>query len=408
MKRANTVTLGMLLLLIFIGVFASGTPRLINYQGKLTSDSGVALNGNYDITFRIYDVETGGTPLWEEIHSGASAITVTNGLFDVQLGTITPLTIAFDDTYWIELEVSGETLSPRERLVAVPYAFRALWADSVEGISYVSYIDSVQYIDSITYIDSVTYITTIRVVEVINRIDSVRYIDSVNYADSISFIDSVNFADSISFIDYIDYIDSVGYIDSIGWVGHTNWADSAQWAGYVHWDSIDGIPADISDGDNIDTMVAHWDSLRNIPAGFADGTDDVNDADANPSNELITSFTWNDASDQLTITEAGTPWTVIIDNEADDVTLADVQAACSNDFHNIGGVDSVDDADADPNNEMQTIVAGNGLTGGGSGSSITIDVGAIDGTIYVGADGIRQGLGAPKATSTSYKLYRNY
>ena len=131
MKSASiTVVLGMLLLVAFVGAFASGVPRLITYQGKLTNSSGVALDGSYDITFRLYTTETGGTAIWTEAHTGDDAITVTNGLFDVQLGTLTDLNIAFDDTYWIELQVGTETLSPRERLVAVPYAFRAIVADT--------------------------------------------------------------------------------------------------------------------------------------------------------------------------------------------------------------------------------------------------------------------------------------
>ncbi len=122
---------GFVVVLVFaVSVFASGVPRLLNYQAKLTDASGVGLTGTHDIIFRIYTVPTGGAPIWTEPHTGADAITVTNGLFDVQLGTITPLTIAFDDTYWIELEVDGEVLSPRERLVAVPYAFRAVTADT--------------------------------------------------------------------------------------------------------------------------------------------------------------------------------------------------------------------------------------------------------------------------------------
>ncbi|MEZ4917195.1 MAG: shufflon system plasmid conjugative transfer pilus tip adhesin PilV [Chitinophagales bacterium] len=48
---------------------------------------------------------------------------------------------------------------------------------------------------------------------------------------------------------------------------------------------------------------------------------------------------------------------------------------------------SLNDADADPSNEMQTITAGSGLTGGGSGTSITLNTGAGDG-ITVNADDI--------------------
>ena len=40
----------------------------------------------------------------------------------------------------------------------------------------------------------------------------------------------------------------------------------------------------------------------------------------NPSGQLITSFTWEDAGNSLTITESDNEWQVIIDNEADDIS----------------------------------------------------------------------------------------
>ncbi len=105
-------------------------PKVINYQAKLTDADGVALNGDYDITFSIWDDATGGTRVWgPETHS---SVTVTNGLFDVQLGTITTLGIDFSDSLWVEVEVEGVTLGPREKLGTVPYAFRAIYADTAE------------------------------------------------------------------------------------------------------------------------------------------------------------------------------------------------------------------------------------------------------------------------------------
>ncbi|OQX89893.1 MAG: hypothetical protein B6D65_00940, partial [candidate division Zixibacteria bacterium 4484_93] len=126
MKRL--VILSMFLLTLFGGWLFADIPRVINYQAKLTDADGVALNGDYDITFSIWDDATGGTLLWgPETHSG---VTVTNGLFDVQLGTITELALSFADTYWVETSIEGTTLAPRQMLSTVPYAFRAIYADT--------------------------------------------------------------------------------------------------------------------------------------------------------------------------------------------------------------------------------------------------------------------------------------
>ncbi len=111
-------------------VFAD-MPRTINYQGKLTDGGGSAITGPVNITFRLYNVVSGGTALWSETHA---SLAVTNGLFNVILGESTPLTLDFDDQYWIELVVGGETLTPREKLAAVSYAHRAVYADTAEFI----------------------------------------------------------------------------------------------------------------------------------------------------------------------------------------------------------------------------------------------------------------------------------
>ena len=119
-----------LLAVLLVTAAALALPLEMNYQGKITDPGGVAVDGPVDITFRIYDVSTGGTALWSESHSG---VDLNNGLFDVILGGSSPLDLAFDTQYWIEIEVEGEPLTPREPLTGVPYAFRAGLADSVVG-----------------------------------------------------------------------------------------------------------------------------------------------------------------------------------------------------------------------------------------------------------------------------------
>ncbi|MEO8103909.1 MAG: hypothetical protein ABI790_15405 [Betaproteobacteria bacterium] len=49
-------------------------PPAINYQGFLTNPSGTPINSNVPMTFRLYDVATGGTPLWTEIQPNVSVV----------------------------------------------------------------------------------------------------------------------------------------------------------------------------------------------------------------------------------------------------------------------------------------------------------------------------------------------
>lgn len=82
-----------------------------------------------DMTFRIYNVETGGLPLWEETHLDVS-VNKDKGEFKVILGNIdpvyNPLDLKFDEDYWLGIEVENEgEIEPREKMTSVGYAYMA-------------------------------------------------------------------------------------------------------------------------------------------------------------------------------------------------------------------------------------------------------------------------------------------
>jgi len=99
----------------------------VNYQGRLANNSGNPLSGTFGMTFAIFNSSTGGNLMWgPESHA---AVPVSNGLFSVGLGSQTaggiPTTVWNGDRY-LEITVSGETLSPRELIHSVPIAGMAL------------------------------------------------------------------------------------------------------------------------------------------------------------------------------------------------------------------------------------------------------------------------------------------
>ncbi len=107
-------------------------PRKINYQGLLTdADTGEPMAGSLTVTFRIFDVEEGGSPSWTETQSVSAD---SKGVMTAILGRITPIDVGFDGPMWLEVEVNSETLSPRREMVSVPYAFHATDADSLGGM----------------------------------------------------------------------------------------------------------------------------------------------------------------------------------------------------------------------------------------------------------------------------------
>ncbi len=122
----------LVLLLVATSVMASrsespslspGVPGMINYQGRLTDASGALSTGVYTMTFSLYDASTEGTLMWgPEMQS----VTLTDGLFNVLLGSVNPLDASdFTGATYLELEVDGEVLSPRQQIVSVAYAFIA-------------------------------------------------------------------------------------------------------------------------------------------------------------------------------------------------------------------------------------------------------------------------------------------
>lgn len=97
-------------------------PRLINYQGRLTDTTNKPLDGSYNLTFRIYDAETSGNLLWEEIQPG---IVIQKGIFSVLLGSAANLDLPFDKPYFLEIKVGEEVMAPRQRITSAAYAIKA-------------------------------------------------------------------------------------------------------------------------------------------------------------------------------------------------------------------------------------------------------------------------------------------
>ena len=89
----------------------------ISYQGRLTDASGNPLDGTYTMRFIVYDDAVVGSALWD---SGNLSVTVSKGLFDVQLG------VDQNDfngkSLWLSIIIGGETLSPRQEILPAPYA----------------------------------------------------------------------------------------------------------------------------------------------------------------------------------------------------------------------------------------------------------------------------------------------
>jgi len=109
------------------------TTSSINYQGRLTDTAGEPLSGSYTMTFRLYEVASGGSARDTDSHS----VEVTDGLFNTD--------IDFDPEYfdgrglWLGITVGIDSeMSPRPELRPVPYALSLKPGANIVGASSVA------------------------------------------------------------------------------------------------------------------------------------------------------------------------------------------------------------------------------------------------------------------------------
>jgi hypothetical protein len=131
MKIQAILRFSLQMIILFSFCFGQ-VPRKINYQGYLKDSDGNPVTGEYQIEFLIYDQEETGTAIWNEIHS----VTITDGLFNVLLGSINPLpgSTFIEESRYLALKVNEEPeMSVRKEFTSVAYAFKSGNSDSLNG-----------------------------------------------------------------------------------------------------------------------------------------------------------------------------------------------------------------------------------------------------------------------------------
>lgn len=130
MKKLHLVIFIVIGIVCFSAITYAAIPRVINYQGKFTDKDDNPLSGNYLVTFRFYDVATGGSSMWEEGH----ILTLKKGMFNALLGSIKQLEVDFSKDLWLGIEIASDgEMSPRIKLASSAYAFNAQTIDMLEA-----------------------------------------------------------------------------------------------------------------------------------------------------------------------------------------------------------------------------------------------------------------------------------
>ena len=142
-----------LILLLMLSPGVAQVPHVINYQGCLLDSQGAPVDGSRLIKFVIYDSIQAGTELW---NSEFRLVAIDKGVFNVQLGVSPqdPLPdglFTSDTNRYLGITVDTDVeMAPRMRFSSNAYAFQALNADRLDGISSESFAlsehDHLEYI----------------------------------------------------------------------------------------------------------------------------------------------------------------------------------------------------------------------------------------------------------------------
>jgi hypothetical protein len=113
----------------------SVVPGMVKFAGTLNDASGKPLTGTVGVTFSLYKEQSGGAPLWMETQNVQADKA---GHYSVMLGSATSHGIpaqAFSagEARWLGVRPSDQDEQPRVVLASVPYALKALDAETLGG-----------------------------------------------------------------------------------------------------------------------------------------------------------------------------------------------------------------------------------------------------------------------------------
>lgn len=136
-------------------VRAAAPPNIVTYQGRILNANGVPIgDASATMVFRLCDslagacTTSGDSCLWEsddgascDTADAATSVPLADGLFSQDLGNaaypaIPDSVFADNSAVYLEVSIGGETLSPRKRLTAAPYAVNSQTLDGLDSTDF--------------------------------------------------------------------------------------------------------------------------------------------------------------------------------------------------------------------------------------------------------------------------------
>lgn len=131
----------------------AANPTTMSFQGKVVNANGTNVtDGTYGFVFKLYTVSTAGTAIWTETQS---SVTVTAGVFQVNLGSVcpfftanacngsTPIDFNANPNLYLGITFNSDPageMTPRVQLQSVPFAFQADNASKLGGLAASNYV----------------------------------------------------------------------------------------------------------------------------------------------------------------------------------------------------------------------------------------------------------------------------
>ena len=281
-----------ILILLFIGllptILLSQIPRTLSYQGVLTDSLGNPKPDNiYNLIFRLYDVNSGGSALWTE----SKTLQVKRGLFTTILGDQTQIAdpLKFDRPYWLAIQVESEPeLASRIPLTAVGYSLYSIRSDTAKfalNAPPQGYVDSARITGTVPN----NSITSAKIVDgTVQRVDvmptfSAPYSDTATYAHNIppiTFVDSARVAGNVpdNSITSSKILDGTIQRTDVITTFTSPYADTAEYArntppiGYIDSARIAGTISDnsITSSKILDGTIQRTDVITTFTSPYAD------------------------------------------------------------------------------------------------------------------------------------------
>ncbi|MGB1249931.1 MAG: hypothetical protein ACPG8W_04810 [Candidatus Promineifilaceae bacterium] len=133
------LVLGLLFWAQSVGAIANLVPATLNpsstntisYQGYLADENGYPVNGDIDMTFRIYETAIDGIVIWDEEWIGSNAVQVTDGVFSTMLGSFNsdlPQAVQGQTDLYLGISIgsSGAEIAPRTQFGSAFNAMQSL------------------------------------------------------------------------------------------------------------------------------------------------------------------------------------------------------------------------------------------------------------------------------------------